>query len=363
MDPKVTKQLIKTSKTLRQKFKSMKRGLQLSEEELERNLKPITKPLQELVDQSKQPRVKKIKISPLKKDVSTSTETLVHTSTPVQRKKFIPIKREKEETFEDEEGNEQESIKSEEEEEEEEMTPLQRIIQFDKDKLQKSMEEYEGIGPLFKPYLLKVTNSDTKDMDDRYGIRILPTGGMVVGNAQASIDGNNIIVNNKMYVGTPGLFQLLFLKKPTMYTEDDLEKYRDILNRSQAHKQQFSYEKNISASKGWKYNNIIAPLFSSTKKSSTLVETRFTPPSSSSYSKTPLTLYATKPTRYQTRSKFPSSGSGMWEGQSIYEYWDDPNELVDRLRLLHASTMAGHTGHENEMQSIIEELREADIIY
>ena len=41
-----------------------------------------------------------------------------------------------------------------------------------------------------------------------------------------------------------------------------------------------------------------------------------------------------------------------------YVYWDDPNELVDRLGLLVASRAAGHTGHDNEITSIVEELRE-----
>lgn len=45
-----------------------------------------------------------------------------------------------------------------------------------------------------------------------------------------------------------------------------------------------------------------------------------------------------------------------------YSYWNDPNELVDRLRLLIASKTAGHSGHTNEIMSIIEELREAGII-
>jgi len=50
-------------------------------------------------------------------------------------------------------------------------------------------------------------------------------------------------------------------------------------------------------------------------------------------------------------------------GNSInYVYWDDPNKLVDRLKLLVASKQAGHTGHKNEIVSIIEELREAKII-
>lgn len=43
-------------------------------------------------------------------------------------------------------------------------------------------------------------------------------------------------------------------------------------------------------------------------------------------------------------------------------YWNDVNELVSRLRLLVSSASAGHTGHNNEILSIIEELREENII-
>jgi len=41
-----------------------------------------------------------------------------------------------------------------------------------------------------------------------------------------------------------------------------------------------------------------------------------------------------------------------------YVHWDDPNELVDRLRLLDASHRAGN----NEMLSIIDEFREGGLI-
>ena len=43
-----------------------------------------------------------------------------------------------------------------------------------------------------------------------------------------------------------------------------------------------------------------------------------------------------------------------------YIHWDDP-EIVD-LRLLEASRQAGHNDHDNEILSIIEKLREADLI-
>lgn len=51
------------------------------------------------------------------------------------------------------------------------------------------------------------------------------------------------------------------------------------------------------------------------------------------------------------------------KSHSEYTYWDDPNELVDRLRLLIAERRAGNNNHDNEIQSILEELREAEIIY
>jgi hypothetical protein len=46
----------------------------------------------------------------------------------------------------------------------------------------------------------------------------------------------------------------------------------------------------------------------------------------------------------------------------VYEYWDDPNELCERLQLLLASKSAGNTNHDQEINSIIEELKERNII-
>lgn len=45
-----------------------------------------------------------------------------------------------------------------------------------------------------------------------------------------------------------------------------------------------------------------------------------------------------------------------------YKYLDDPNNLIDRLRLLIAKKSAGNNNHENEIQAIIEGLNEAKII-
>lgn len=46
----------------------------------------------------------------------------------------------------------------------------------------------------------------------------------------------------------------------------------------------------------------------------------------------------------------------------VYEYYDNPNELCDRLKLLLPSKKAGNTNHNQEINSIIDELRERNII-
>jgi len=48
--------------------------------------------------------------------------------------------------------------------------------------------------------------------------------------------------------------------------------------------------------------------------------------------------------------------------KNSFSYWDDPNELVDRLCLLHASRQAGNTNVSNEILSIESELRQASYI-
>jgi len=48
---------------------------------------------------------------------------------------------------------------------------------------------------------------------------------------------------------------------------------------------------------------------------------------------------------------------------TTYLYWNDVNELVERLEILVASKGAGNTSHNNEIFSILEELREERIIF
>lgn len=68
------------------------------------------------------------------------------------------------------------------------------------------------------------------------------------------------------------------------------------------------------------------------------------------------------------KKSFATYGEGLehnfipYTENIVYEYYDDPNELCERLKLLLSSKSAGNTNHDQEINSIIEELRERNII-
>ena len=72
---------------------------------------------------------------------------------------------------------------------------------------------------------------------------------------------------------------------------------------------------------------------------------------------------------YKKMENSPYSGEGIPkykianpESNIDIVYWDYPNELVDRLRLLVSEQQAGNKIHTNEILSITEDLREAGYI-
>jgi hypothetical protein len=64
--------------------------------------------------------------------------------------------------------------------------------------------------------------------------------------------------------------------------------------------------------------------------------------------------------------KMKKKGAGLtkkaYPSAVDYKYYDDPNELVTRLRLLYGSTQAGGDSHRNELVEILTELEERGII-
>lgn len=180
------------------------------------------------------------------------------------------------------------------------------------------------------------TNHDT--IDKKYGpVYDSSTSSWLLGRKRIDFDRRtgNIIIDGHQFKGTPGLYQLIFYHDPS-FNDNDKKAYKSILEMTGAHKDALG---RMKGSNIFKYREIIRPLFS-------------------------------KPS-HQSFGASSSSGRGLsFDSRLIYNnkpmeyiYWDDPNELVDRLRLLIASKDAGNTSHDNEIVAIVNELKESNLIY
>lgn len=290
MDEKqLTRDIDTITKNIRRKYSALKRGIRQSDELLTKTYEPLLTPLTKIseklsVKEEKKDEIKKEEIPPLTPPRFVRTEVLTETPdvTPQDIEDFLS-------------------------------TPEGR---HDAQEYVEQMVE----GPLARKYLLlAVSDERERLMDHTYGVRNVQDKWMV-GNSVLDINQDDSInIAGKVYRGTPGLYELLFMKNPNknVYNEEDLAAYKTILSDTNAHKLYYLPGTKINTNRGMKYKEIIARLFP------------------------------------------PRIGRGYID----YVHWNDPNELVNRLRLLIGSKRAGHTGHDNEILSIVEELREAGIIY
>ncbi|KYN09522.1 hypothetical protein ALC57_18360, partial [Trachymyrmex cornetzi] len=161
----------------------------------------------------------------------------------------------------------------------------------------------------------------------------------MLGNKKFDVDTDDtIIIDEERYKGTPDLYELFFKKIPNdaIYTENDKQTYKHILLTTNAHRRDNNARMPIKNNKGHKYKNIIAPLLVTRSVSGTSIGSGI-------------------------KTNIPSAVR-LTDNEIDYVHWDDPNELVDRLQLLDASRRAGNNAHDNEILSIIEELRETGLI-
>lgn len=177
-----------------------------------------------------------------------------------------------------------------------------------------------------------LSSENIKDIP--FGIRHV-RGKLMLGSAAVTISDRKILVGEHNYDKTPGLMELLTKRIPnsSVITKDDIMSYKSMLLETNVHRRDYDRNKPIKSNKGKKYLEFIKPLFANDKK---------------------------------TQDSYVQ-GSGLpilkkWKRNVDYVYWDDPNELVERLKLLIASRDAGNTGLDNEILSIIEELNENGLL-
>lgn len=200
------------------------------------------------------------------------------------------------------------------------------------------------------------------EQDRLYGIREHGEGYML-GNAPIRFGKEHIIVNNIKFPRTQGLYDLIVLKKPKNYELSDLSNYKQILEETNVHRSNFKPNAPLKKhATSHKYNNIIARTMS-LSPANAKHKTPFKKFKKSALSR----KNEMSPMIFST----PKHGFGLIPPYKIakrntrmdYIYWNDPNELVERLRLLIAEQSAGNHNHTNEIHAIIQELREDKYIY
>lgn len=340
MDIKRTlkEKVLESAEAVKKKVKLIRDMKTTNEMVLESVLKPITEPLNEMVKSNQNYEHKPYKMNNINLKNEFDDGKIKWGNTVAKRLKFSPL----EESKSDIDSNDQTIVQ--------ESTNLHP--HHDKDDSDSNSNESGESDDSDKTddASFKTTDSYSSPRDDPtwqisstnfenipFGVR-MERGKLMLGSQLVVINNRKLEVNRHTYNITEGLDELLFKKVPNLdiITEDDKRIYKILLIETNAHRRDYNPNKPIKSNKGRKYLYIIKPLFKLSKER--LI-------SSDSCS--------------QGRG-LPSMKKAF---RSVsYVYWDDPNELVERLKLLVASRDAGNTGLENEIISIIEELREAGLV-
>lgn len=337
-DEKLKQELVKTSKAIRKKYNALRLGQAQELFQREQTYKPITEPLKEIVKQAK--------INVVKSEAKLEKDEPPSPSTPKRSYKFETTtdvttpSTSKQPTFltTDTVAETSPTYSTDD------TSAFYDDLRTNEDTLQIFLEQYD---PLPRQYLEKLLKDDKKEIDYTYGVHYDQlTDSWSVGNTPIKIIGPDIQINNVTYKGTIGLYELLFKDRPSysLIKNNDKKAYKQIMQETSLHKHGFNQQGRVKSNRGHKYTFVIKPLLEDETPSSTSKRT--------------------KTKRIQSWTGEGISSKLIYNNKPLqYVYWNKPNELINRLRFLWASKMAGNENHQNEIISILEELREEDIIY
>ena len=200
-----------------------------------------------------------------------------------------------------------------------------------------------NLGPLAVNTLLQAFTK--KNIDLAFGL-YAQEGKFKIGNKEVNIEDNDIKIDNTIFEGTPGFWELITSKNPNPdnYTGEDLDKYRQLLLLTNAiYRDNNPDNNNPKSSKSTKWKNIIKPIWEQIKKQKEEEEEE-----EEEYEE-----------EYEEAATIPFTPT---KGTGLKILPSDPNALIDRFDLLFSSQKAGHTGVRNEIVSILEELKRQGVL-
>ena len=193
--------------------------------------------------------------------------------------------------------------------------------------LELKASDITNLGPLAVNALLQAFTK--KNIDLTFGLYAID-GKFKIGSEFVNIEDNDIKVDDKIFEGTPGFWELITSKNPNPdnYTKEDLNKYQQLVILTNTAFQDNNPDNNKpKSSKSPKWKKIIKPIWVAIKEQ-------------------------------QEDEEFEEET----EGSGLKILPSDPNALIDRFDLLFSSQNAGHTGVRNEIVSILDELKRQGVI-
>ena len=228
--------------------------------------------------------------------------------------------------------------------------PALEMTEEEEEEEEKEEEEKKkkDLGSIAKSYL---TYAMGKDSDRSFGIYPDENNKLKIGSKFIKFKGDNIIIDDKEYTGTKGLWELIVSKEPQegKYTGDDYLNYGKILKQTTAiyqNNDSNSTKPKSSSSNKWK--QLISPIWKNIK------ESKKPPEEEKGKGKG-----KGKGRGRKKRQEDPQPGTS---GTGLKILPSDPNALIDRFDLLFSSQKAGHTGVRNEIISILDELKRQKVI-
>ena len=183
-----------------------------------------------------------------------------------------------------------------------------------------------NLGPLAVNALLEAFTK--KSIDLTFGL-YAQNGKFKIGNKEVNIEDNDIKVDDTTFEGTPGFWELVTSKNPENYTEEDLNKYQQlVILTNTAYRSNNPNNNNPKSSSSPKWKKIIKPIWAAIKEQ-------------------------------EEDEDDPQPGTS---GSGLKILPSDPNALINRFDLLFSSKKAGHTGVRNEIVSILDELKRQGVI-
>lgn len=320
-------QILKSAVAVKKKVKMIKDLKNSKNMALEAIFKPIVDPLNQLANKTDEKNEQEESVqAPLAKKIKYSDSVASYSSNENL-----------EEPYSEEENDEEENDEEEDDVFYKKSDKTLTVSPFNDPNTSETSFKSLQSSPSMKNQSLSWSQSSEVFKDVPFGIRN-ERGKLVLGKTRVYDQGNILKIGNRTLKKSDGITELLFKKIPNLdiVTDEDLQTYKTILVDTNAHRRNFDPNKPIKSNKGYKYMNVIKPLFKFSRKITT-----------------------------STESLPQGEGINLFKKvkkDTDFIYWDDPNELVERLKLLLASREAGNTGVDNEIIAIIEELSEAGII-